>query len=372
MPRLTPLGVLFFALATAGLGGCNNGTPVAEQSPPPTPGVVYTGTRVPWRAVLRQPAEWYGSDDARGLAVNVVGYQTDAGGWPKNLDMTIPPAQADRSADPGETLSNIDNDATYTQMVFLARVISAHDDPYLRAAFNRGLNYLLAAQYPNGGWPQYFPLRPGYYTRVTFNDNAMINTLTVLRDAANGQTPYAFVDAARRAQAAAAVAKGIQCILRSQILVNGQPTVWCAQYDEHTLTPAPARAYELASFSGQESVGITRFLMEVPHPSPEIVAAVQGAVAWFKAAQLTGAQVQALGGRAGNPNAVMWARFYDLDTMKPFFCGRDGVKKSNLQEIEAERRNGYAWFGMWPATLLNTDYPAWEQRLAALSTPPPS
>ena len=67
-----------------------------------------------------------------------------------------------------------------------------------RASFLRGFDYLLAAEYPGGGWPQFFPLRAGYYSRITFNDNAMVNVLTVLRDAAAGNAPYAFVDEARR------------------------------------------------------------------------------------------------------------------------------------------------------------------------------
>ena len=29
------------------------------------------------------------------------------------------------------------------------------------------------------------------------------------------------------------------------------------------------------------------------------------------------------------------------------FCGRDGVKKYDIAEIEPERRNGYAWYGTW-------------------------
>ena len=66
----------------------------------------------------------------------------------------------------------------------------------------------------------------------------------------------------------------------------------------------------------------------------------------------------------GDQNAKpMWARFYEIDTNRPFFCGRDGVKKYALAEIEYERRNGYAWLGYWPESLLSKDYPAWKARL---------
>ena len=83
-------------------------------------------------------------------------------------------------------------------------------------------------------------------------------------------------------QARASFDKGIGCILKTQIRVDGKPTVWCAQHDEHTFAPAPARAYELASFRGDEPASIVALLMSIPHPSPEIVAAVKGAVAWFE------------------------------------------------------------------------------------------
>ena len=38
------------------------------------------------------------------------------------------------------------------------------------------------------------------------------------------------------------------------------------------------------------------------------------------------------------------ARFYDLETGKPLFCDRDGVKKTSMAEIGDERRNGYSWY----------------------------
>jgi PelA/Pel-15E family pectate lyase len=376
---MKPLATLVLVLAVAaGAGGCQ-GLATAPAKPAAVPAATkgaaavalnidYAGVRFPWRAVLAQPPAWYASDEAVGLALNVIRFQTASGGWPKDLEFTRRPEQVDRGTDPGHVLSTIDNGATTTQLTLLAKILSVRDEPYLRAAFYRGFDYLLAAQYPNGGWPQYYPLRPGYYTHITFNDDAMIHVMTMLRDASEGRAPYAFVDAAHRAQAAAAVQKGIACILRCQIVVNGQPTVWCAQHNENTFAPAPARAYELASFSGQESVGITRFLMEQPDPSPQVIASIRGAVAWFRQAALHGIRLQTVAGNrvvVADPNAPpLWARFYDLDTGKPFFCGRDGIKKDNLADIEAERRNGYSWYGSSPAQLLNVDYPAWENRLA--------
>jgi PelA/Pel-15E family pectate lyase len=318
------------------------------------------------------PAAWYASAEARALADTVLLYQRDAGGWPKNHDMTRPPdPQAFEHTDVGSP--TIDNGATYTPIRFLAAVDAAQDDPRYRVSIQRGLDYLLAAQYGNGGWPQFYPLRPGYYTHITFNDDAMVGVLALLRDVAAGRAPFAWVDAKTRARSGAAVEKGIACILRCQIVVNGVKTAWCAQHDEITFEPVPARAYEHVSLSGNETVGIVRFLMSVDSPSPEIVAAVQAAVNWLEQVKLSGIRVERVRAPGlprgfdrvvtADPHAPpLWARFYEIGTNRPIFGGRDTTIHYALAEIEPERRTGYNWYGDKPQDLLTRDYPRWAAR----------
>ncbi len=339
---------------------------------------------VGWREIPRQPAAWFASDEAVAIAANVRLYQTEASGWPKNRDMTVAPSAeflADKALD--HRSATIDNGATYTQIRFLAQVATAAeaDREANRAAATKGLKYLLKAQYENGGWPQYFPLRPGYYTHITFNDDAMVNVLWLLRDVAAGEEPFAWTDAALRARAAEAVEKGIACILRCQIVVDGKKTAWCAQHDEVTFEPVPARAYEHISLSGSESLGIVRFLMSLENPSPEVVAAVEGAVAWYEAAKLTGIRIDhppASDLAHGHDRVVvadpaappLWARFYEIGTNRPIFGGRDTVIRYNLAEVERERRGGYRWYLDEPAKLLAKDYPKWRKNLAKRGVEP--
>jgi len=324
--------------------------------------------------VLQQPQEWYASPQARAIADTVLLYQSPVGAWPKNTDLARPrPAAmsaAEAAADPNG--NTIDNDGTTLPMEFLARMVLPTGDARYRTAFERGVDYLLAAQYPNGGWPQFFPLRDGYYSRITYNDNAMIRVLTLLRDVAAGTPHYAFVDAGRRARAGAAVGRGLDVILRTQLKQGGALTAWCAQYDERTLEPAWARNYEPPTLSGSESVGIIRFLMAVDQPTPAIAAAIEGAVAWLRAVAIPGLRYEEITVADGtrdrrvvaDPSAPpLWARFYDLGTNRPIFTGRDKVIRSALSEIEQERRSGYAYYGTWPAPLLGTDYPRWRARL---------
>jgi hypothetical protein len=141
---------------------------------------------------LNNPASWYGESEARRIADIVVSFQTPAGGWSKNLDLTQHPrapgesftsnnnsrylgqADFDLSRDAHwDYVGTFDNNATITELRFLAKVITAtgtkQSVPY-RTAFLRGLDYIFAAQYPNGGWPQIWPLQGGYHDAITYND----------------------------------------------------------------------------------------------------------------------------------------------------------------------------------------------------------
>ena len=334
------------------------------------------GGAVGWRAVLQQPPEWYASAEARAIADTVLLYQDASGGWPKNRDMTVPPPARPTPPDPHDSVTDvsaptIDNDATTAQLQLLARVASATGDERYRESVRRGLDYVLVAQYANGGWPQFYPLRKGYYSHITYNDNAMANVLEVLREVRDARKPFAWVDTVRRERAGLALTRALDCILRTQVRQSGRLTAWCAQHDEFTLEPAWARNFEPPTLSGMESIGLVRFLMSVEQPTPEIIAAIEGAVAWFRAVPVTGLRVEDFTGTDGqkdrravaDPAAPpLWARFYELGTNRPVFAGRDKVIRYDFNEIERERRTGYVYLRDWPARLLERDYPRWRAK----------
>lgn len=328
---------------------------------------------VAWKDALKQKPTWYATADAARIADNLLLYQRETGGWPKNIDMAQQLDEQARSAlfkQKKDIDSTIDNGATFSQLIFLARTYTAQPAERYRTAFINGLDYLFRAQYENGGWPQYYPDLKGYYKHITFNDDAMIGVMKLLRDVAAKKSEFTFVDDARRAKAATAVDKGIDCILKTQIIVDGHRTVWCAQHDEVTLAPAPARTFEVVSFSGGESVGIVRFLMSIKNPRPEIVVAVKSAIAWFEKSKLSGIKWVAQPDKSklhGFDRVVvkdseagpLWARFYEIGSNRPIFVGRNGIIKYDVAEIEDERRNGYAWYVDGATDLLSKDYPKW-------------
>lgn len=332
---------------------------------------------VAWKDSLKQKAEWYGSDEAVRIADSVLLYQHNTGGWSKNIDMARALTEQEIAAVvklKPQTGSNLDNGATYTQLVYLARVYQAAKLDRHQTAFLKGLDYLLEAQQPHGGWPQYYPLRKGYYTHITFNDGAMIGVMNLLRDIAEKKSPYAFVDDDRRNLCAKAVARGVELILKIQVMADGKPTVWGAQHDEVTLAPAPARTFEPASLTGSESVGIVRFLMSIDQPDERVKKSIEGAIAWFERSKLTGIRWEEKPNtskpRGYNRVVVkdanagpIWARFYEIRTNRPIFIGRDGRIKYDVMEIEEERRNGYSWYVDEPVKLLSKEYPTWQKKL---------
>ncbi len=325
----------------------------------------------PANKYLKKGADWFASAEAKQIAANILSYQADLGGWPKNIDTTAKPYTGDRK----ELKGTFDNSATTDELRFLARIFNATKDETYRTAFTKGYEYILKAQYPTGGWPQQYPPPKSYHRHITFNDDAMVRLMEFVRETQAADV-YGFVDAQHKKAAQKAFDHGVECILKCQIKVAGNLTVWCAQHDETDLSPRPARPYELISLSGSESVGITRLLMSLENPSPEVKRAIEGAVTWFRDSRLPGIRMESRAdpkAPKGKDRVVvkdaaapgMWGRFYEIDTNKPIFSDRDGVKKYALAEIGYERRNGYSWLGTWPQRLLDVDYPTWKKRLAA-------
>lgn len=341
--------------------------------------VVKSKKKVRWTSMASKlKDDFFTTAEAARIGDNLLFYQHESGGWPKNMqlqdELTDDMCKRIEKMKHEERYATIDNSATTTEIKYLARLYNATGEKKYLDAVARGFDYMFKAQYANGGWPQFYPLSEGYYTHITYNDDAMVNVLKLMRDAVKGKAPFGFLPDSIKAAAKTSLDKGISCILKTQVVQDGRPTVWCAQYDENTLKPAKARAYELVSLSGQESDDIVLFLMSLSKPSDEIRQCVENAIAWFKKSAIRGMYVERYTNADGKkdirlapcaqddaPCKPLWARFYTIDGNRPFYSDRDGVMKYDISEIGYERRNGYRWLNSDGLDVLKR-YEAWEKK----------
>lgn len=332
--------------------------------------------KLTWKKIIQnQDENWFATIEAKTIADNVLLYQRDLGGWPKNIEMQNPLSETEKEklialkSDPKGC--TIDNGATYQEMLFLSKVYKMQPKDEYKNAFLKGVMYLISSQYANGGFPQFFPLKKGYATHITYNDDAMVNVLKLFKELKDKSNYYAITPSDEILTLVEnAFNKGIECILKTQYKQKGKLTAWCAQHDEFTLLPTNARAFELASLSGKESAKITLLLMSIENPSDEVKKAIESAVCWFEKTKITGIKLETIATGKGDetdrvvvksPDAEpLWARFMELENNKPFFCDRDGVKKDSISEIGAERRNGYGWYSNEPKEVLKK-YKSWKE-----------
>ncbi|WP_243698851.1 pectate lyase [Flavobacterium sandaracinum] len=331
-----------------------------------------------WKSITEMPeGKWFASAEAKAIAENVLLYQRNIGGWAKNIQMqkTLSDEEKKELIKLKSDMHDIttDNGATYQEMVFLSKMYRQVPDERYKKAFLLGLDYILEAQYDNGGWPQFYPLKKGYYTHITYNDDSMVNILNVLKEIKDKTDFYSIQPSEETiAKVALSFNKGIDCIVNTQYKQNGVLTSWCAQHDAKTLQPAKARAYELPSLSGKESAKIVLLLMSIENPSQEVITAVNSAVVWFEKVKINGLREDRILNAEGKimdkkmvPDAnapAIWVRFMELDDNKPFFSDRDGIKKYALSEIGSERRNGYAWYTNEPKEVVK-QYDKWKKKI---------
>jgi len=324
----------------------------------------------------------YKENEITKIADNILLFQRNNGGWPKNYDMqaVLTVEQADsllKTKDKFHT--TFDNSTTYSHIEYLARVYSITKIEKYKDGCLKGIAFTLSAQYPNGGWPQYFPLedKDNYSRRITYNDGAFIGIMGMLRKIMNNDPDFSFVNDDLRKEVNIAHDKGLQCILNTQIINNGRLTAWCQQHNEADLSPAWARAYEPPSICNGESSGIVLFLMNIDHPNQRIIRSVQSAVKWYEDSKIFHTRVKTIQAppeksrwKTSTIDRIVvsdslappiWTRYYELKTEKPLFSDRNSKFFYSLAEVSRERRSGYGWYTYAPQEVLNK-YPEWQKK----------
>lgn len=359
------------------------------------------------------PWSLYDEDQILGFAENMIYLQNPDGGWEKNLDLqrkftlselislqnknkSVPAVTYELKTD--ERGSTIDNGNIFSQIKYLAQVYKqVPEKRYLDCAV-KALQWILNAQHPKSGG---FTGADAY--AITYNDDVMSDTLQTLRNVSRDDTLYGGFPDEMRKKAEAAYAKGIECILKTQITLTLQDgtkllTAWCQQHSHDTLQPVWAREFEPPSVCTRESAKVVNLLMEDEHPTDAIKNAIIAACEWFDRddVRLHGKKIvripctgEVLNGRyydyeqqmVDDANASdLWARFYALDSSfnvttgarkpikgkypavnTPIWCDRGCKYCPTFNDLSKERRNGYSYTVTTPRSTLSK-FSAWKTK----------
>jgi len=139
---------------------------------------------------------------------------------------------------------------------FLLRFYMTTLEAAYRAPLRAALDFVLTSQYPNGAWPQRFPLRydyshdgyPDYTSYYTLNDGVMAGNVELLLEAHGALGDPRYFDAARRA-------------VDFLIAVQGPAgqAGWAEQYGPD-MRPIKARTHEPAGYVVRESLDAIQLL----------------------------------------------------------------------------------------------------------------
>lgn len=330
----------------------------------------------------KAPYERYSPEEIDKISENLLLWQNKDGGWPKNIDWLKKYSGIEkeeilqRDKNDSKSRSTFDNRNIYSQIEYLVKVYHQTGSEIYAESALRGINYILENQNISGGW------RGADIDAITFNDDVMTGILQLLNRILKNRNIYPFIDDSTFLKIHLAFEKGIDCILRCQITVDGRLTAWCQQHSNEDYKPVWARAFEPPSIASSESVSVIRLLMEIEDPSEEVIRSVKSAVQWMDKVKINGIRIENVAAEpisfkyhysdfdrviVKDENAPpIWSRYYDLALEDPIFCTREKVITRNYTDLSRERRTGYAWFSYAPAPLIHTDFAKWSEKIAKL------
>lgn len=232
---------------------------------------------------------------------------------------------------PSPPQADFDDSRTQGSILFLIELVrDGSDSERHKAALKKGLDLLLEAQYPSGGWPQYYPLvlKDGYsilnnYRRNNhINDNSIADCMRVLLAAWQTFGGQEHLDALLRAAG---------WLLEVRVPGAG----WAQQYYDDFIkgpqkpnSPAPGRWFEPVAIATSETPGVLEILTEVwlATGDDRYVEPFEEVAGWLRRVQL---------------DEGTWARFYEIHTNRPLYCTPDSV----ITYSDENLRPGYGWKG---------------------------
>ncbi|MDO8837086.1 MAG: pectate lyase [Vicinamibacterales bacterium] len=210
--------------------------------------------------------------------------------------------------------ATFDDDVTSDAAKFLLRMYLETLDPQYKPALDKAINFVLESQYPNGGWPQRYPLKfdfshhgkPDYTSFVTFNDDVVWENVDFLIQCYVTLGEERLLDPIHR---------GMHLYRLTQ---HGAPQAgWALQYTLD-LKPAGARTYEPNALLPGLTAAHIRLLGRFYRLTGDrrFLDGIPAALDWLDASRLPAPMTD--GGKYTHPV------FVEIGTDKPLFVHRKG------------------------------------------------
>jgi PelA/Pel-15E family pectate lyase len=230
-----------------------------------------------------------------------------------------------------------DDQVTTAPARFLMALYFATLEPEYKAAVLRALDFVVKAQYPNGGWPQRYPPAPDHFgkeypdytTYYTFNDGVIEGNIDLLLDAYEKFGNEQYKEAAGR---------GMDFVVMSQ--AEPPQAGWGLQYNMQ-LQSAKARSFEPAALTPLQTLSCIYSLMKYYKITGDrkYLGGIADAIKWL--ADSTYPEFKKTG--AGNSHAM----FYELTTNKAIYAHREGTNAEDGRYwIDSYRGNFPIHYGM--------------------------
>jgi PelA/Pel-15E family pectate lyase len=198
---------------------------------------------------------------------------------------------------------------------FLMALYLATLDPRYRVPLDRALEFVLASQFPNGAWPQRYPLRDDYSSDYTFNDGVISGNIDLLLEAYEKLGDPRFQEAARR---------GMDFVALAQLPLP--QAGWALQYGRD-MKPAKARNYEPAAVTPSqtaECIGDLERFYEITGER-DFLRGIPAAIRWLEGSVLNGGKGMVYKGKT-----YTHATFYEPGSNRPIYAHR----KAALAELD--------------------------------------
>lgn len=219
---------------------------------------------------------------------------------------------------------SFDDEATTAPTNLLLALYEATLDPLYLPPLTKALDFILRAQFPNGAWPQRFPLmyehpqhgRPDYTSHYTLNDGVQSQNVETLWNAWEKLGREEYREAAVR---------GMDFYIMAQL---PEPQAgWADQYD-HDMNPAWARNFEPPAVAVIQTMrciqalewfytltGDQRYLVPIP-----------SAIDWIERSEINKEKSKKFTNpRSGNVSDYTHSYYYEPVTNKPIVAHRSGT-----------------------------------------------